>query len=456
MGRADHRRRGSGWQAGVAVTGAARHVAPGLVAALMAVALAVLCMMLPTGASAAASDQPAEGDGTVSLTLFYGEGCPHCAAEKVFLDELVERHPTLRVTEYEVWHDAASRAVLADYEQRLGFTAAGVPVTVVGEQVWIGYSEQIGDQIEAAVTAAEGGGAAPGSDETGSAAAGASADVVNVPLVGEVSLAGAPLLLSTVVIGFVDGVNPCSLWVLSVLLAVVLHSGSRRRVALVGGLFLAVTAAMYGLYIVGFYRALDYLDSLGWIRWAVAGVAGVFGLLQLLDGLAPGRAPSVSIAASRKPGLFRQMRTLATRQRSLPAVLTGTVVLAVGVSLLETPCTAGLPMMWASMLAAQQVSGPVAVALFGVYLALFLVDELVVFAVAVVALRATRVQQRQGRSLKVLSGSLLVTLAVVMAVAPAVMSSLAGTLAVFTVAAALGAAGLWWVARTEASRPAVS
>lgn len=452
MGSAGHRREllQSG-AAGHSAGAAGVRAAPALLAALLAVAVMVVWVV--GGFAWAQPAQAAESPtGGVSLVLFYGEGCPHCAAERVFLSGLVQRHPMLRVTEYEVWQSAENRAVLEEYEQRLDFTATGVPVTVVGERVWVGYSEAIGDQIEETVVETERDMAASGAG----APTAAREDVVTFPLLGDMSLTGAPLVLSTVVIGFVDGINPCSLWVLSVLLAVVLHSGSRRRIALVGAVFLGVTAAMYGLYIVGFYSALDYVDSLSWIRWVVAGVAGAAGLLQLLDGLAPGRAPSVSIAASRKPGIYRRMRGVASRERRLPAVVAGTVVLAVGVSLLETPCTAGLPMLWTSMLAEQEVSGAMAVALFGLYLVIFLIDEVVVFSVALVALRATKVQQRHGRSLKVVSGSLLVTLAVVMALAPEVMSSLAGASVVFAVAGVLGAAGVWWVSRSDASRPAVS
>ena len=86
--------------------------------------------------------------------------------------------------------------------------------------------------------------------------------------------------MSTLLIGFVDGVNPCSLWALSMLLAIVLHSGSRGRVLAVGATFLTATAGMYAAYVVGIYGVLDLLGGLDWIRLAVAIVAALFGLVM--------------------------------------------------------------------------------------------------------------------------------------------------------------------------------
>ena len=94
------------------------------------------------------------------------------------------------------------------------------------------------------------------------------------------------------------------------------------------------------------------------------------------------------------------MRSVAA-DRGLPAVIAGTVALAVGVSLLETPCTAGLPLLWTSLLADAGVSTATAAGLFAIYMAVFLLDELIVFGVAVFTLRAAKLQERHGRLLKI-------------------------------------------------------
>jgi hypothetical protein len=104
------------------------------------------------------------------------------------------------------------------------------------------------------------------------------------------------------------------------------------------------------------------------------------------------------------------------------------------------------------MLADQGVSTATAVALFGVYMAVFLIDELILFGAAVVTMRARHLQPHEGRALKIVSGSLLVTLAVVMLVAPEAMAGLGSSLLVFA-AAGLLALIVWAVARTLPAAP---
>src|SRR5690606_26919507 len=74
---------------------------------------------------------------------------------------------------------------------------------------------------------------------------------LDLPLIGRVDLDLQSIAIGTALIAFVDGFNPCSMWVLSMLLALTLHTGSRRKVLLIGLVFLTVTAVIYALFIAG-------------------------------------------------------------------------------------------------------------------------------------------------------------------------------------------------------------
>lgn len=414
----------------------ARRVLTLLLGAL--IILGALILALPASSAIPAAGDPGAADDGVTVVLFHGEGCPHCAAERAFLDELSGTHPQLRVEEHEVWYDEQGQQLLVATAERLGFEPTGVPVTIIGDRVWIGFDTTTAQEITAAVEA--GGGAVQSATQEGST-------TVDVPLLGELDLAGTSLLASTLAIGFVDGVNPCSLWVLSLLLAMVLNRGSRGRVLLVGSVFLTVTAGMYALYMAGMYSAASYLSGMGWLRLVVALVAGTFGLLQFKDGLGITAGPSLSISAGSRPGIYARMRRVASPEGALAATIAGTVALAVAVSLLETPCTAGLPLLWTTMLAEQGVAPLQALGLFAVYMLVFLLDELIIFVLAVVTLRATKVQERHGRALKLVAGSVLICLAVTMLIAPTALSTLLGTIVVFGTALAIAAVAYALTAR---------
>ena len=393
--------------------------------ALVVVAAFVL---VPIGRSWATPGTSTPDDPTpdvVELVVFHGDGCPHCAKMLTFLYGLEADVDGLVVIEYEVWYDTANQAVFVDTLARYGEEPRAVPTVVVGDHVYVGYTDALADRIEAVVL-----------DLTaGTTPVDADGFVIDVPFAGSVDVGSRSLVGATALIAFVDGVNPCSLWVLSMLMALVVHSGSRRRVFAVGGLFLTVTSLLYGLYMVGAYSTLSVVGRQAWIRLVVATVAGVFGVLHLKEHWTT-RGPSVTLAAGSKPGIFRRMRALADPDRSLPATLGGTAVLAVGVSLLETPCTAGLPLLWTDLLAARDVPLSGAALLFVLYLVIFLIDELLVFGAVVVTMRATKMQEHHGQLLQLVGGTLMVTLAVAMLAAPHLLETVAGTALVFGLAAA--------------------
>lgn len=408
-----------------------------------------LLTVLGLHAPAAATTEP---DGTVELVLFWGDGCPHCEAERQWLEEAREDYPDLRVVEHEVWYDAGNRELMLETADRLGFEASGVPTTVIGDRYWVGFSDGVRAEIEAVLVASGADGttdagtpAGPG----GSTVPGGRTTTIDVPLVGEVSVGADSLVLSTLVIGFVDGVNPCSLWVISVLLAIVVRTGSRGRVLVIGTTFLVVTAAMYAIYMAGIYSAMSVVGHLGAVQAVVAVVAGIFGVVSIKDYFAFKKGISFTIRDSSKPGIYRRMRAAAGQRELLPA-LAATVVLAVGVSLLETPCTAGFPVLWTGLLAANDVGTAQAAGLFGLYMVPFLVDELLVFGVAVVTLRATKMQERHGRVLKLVAGTMMLALAATVLVRPEAMGEPLSALAVF--AAAFVAAGVVHLVTTTVQR----
>jgi glutaredoxin len=379
--------------------------------------------------SAAASEVSPDGadESTAELVIFHGDGCPHCANALEFLEGLEQEWPELEVSRYEVWYDEENRDLFREVAAQQGVDASAVPTMFFRDSVWVGYSDVVGEEVRVTVAAHFEGIEPP--EEAGT--------TIDVPFAGRVDVSGYGVLAATLVIGFTDGANPCSLWALSMLLAIVVHSRSRGRVLIVGSVFLGVTSLLYGLYMVGAYSALDYASDMAWIRLLVAAVAGGFGVAQIISYLRPTRN-IVGISESAKPRLYRRMRSLADPNRSIPAVVGGTAVLAVGISLLETPCTAGLPLLWTNMLSTRGVSDRAAVLLFLAYLSVFLLDEVILFFAAVFTMRATKLQLHHGELLHLVGGALMTTLAITLLVVPEAMETLLGAAAVFGVAVGFG------------------
>ena len=72
--------------------------------------------------------------------------------------------------------------------------------------------------------------------------------------------------------------------------------------------------------------------------------------------------------------------------------------------------------------------------LLGLYMLIYQLDELGLFAVAVVTLKANRIEEKHGRVLKLIGGMLMLALAIVMLVNPALMNNLGSSLLIFAIA----------------------
>jgi cytochrome c biogenesis protein CcdA/glutaredoxin len=408
--------------------------------------LVVLLSCVPIVAVAQAPAAPERFD--VPIYYFWGDGCPHCATQKVFLDQLKRDHPNVIVYDFEVYYVEANRPLMTAMAAAFGRPVTGVPMTFIGDEVWVGFSDAMGRQMRAAVERYQTYDApdpadrvapelrdqlAPPSPSPSPPQDGGEL-LLDIPLVGSVDVAHQALWLSTALIAFVDGFNPCSLWVLALLLAVVVNTRSRRRVLLVGFTFLLVTALTYGLFIVGLFSIFSYISFLTWIRVLVAALALGFALINIKDYFAYKRGISLSIDDAQKPGIYKRIRGIMRAEASLPATLSATAGMALGITLVELPCTAGLPVLWTTLLTGAGVSTTGFALLLALYILVYLSIELVIFGAVVVTMRATRLEEREGRILKLVGGAVMLALALVLLFWPTMLESIGGTLAVFGIA----------------------
>ncbi|MBS3766252.1 thioredoxin [Candidatus Bipolaricaulota bacterium] len=371
------------------------------------------------------------------LYFFWSEGCPYCQKEKPFLEDLQEDYPSLEVVAKEVSSSNENVNLLKEMGQKYGREIRGVPATFLGEDVWVGFTEKIGGQIKEKVEyCTENDCVNPlvklkGKEAVSETPGTKGGETIDVPFFGTVDLSSTPAFLSTALIAFVDGFNPCSLWVLTFLLGMLIYTKSRKKIIIVGLTFLAVTATAYGLFILGLFSAFQYIGQLLWIRILVAVIAFSFGLVNIKDYFWFKEGVSFTIPEGLKPKIADRFRDLTQKGRSLPVLVGATFLMALGITLAELPCTAGFPVVWTGILNTQGVSGATFGILFAIYMAIYLLDELVVFGTVSITLQSSKLQEEHGRVLKLIGGTLMLTLGISFLFAPELMTDFKGSLIVF-------------------------
>ncbi|QEY31204.1 NrdH-redoxin [Synechococcus sp. RSCCF101] len=339
---------------------------------------------------------------TPPLQVFVREGCPHCAAAKAFLPELQQQHPELQIVVRDLSHDATAAEELEALSREAGIAAPGVPSFVLGGELLVGYDnpEGRGRQLLALVERA--GTPAPPRPPPG--LAGLSAQQLGLPLF-------------TLLVGLVDGFNPCAMWVLLFLLSLLVHLRDRRRMALIAGTFVLVSGAVYFLFLAAWLNVFWLLGMSTPLRLLLAALALGIGAINLRDGLRRSGGFTLSIPGSAKPGLYQRMRGVLQAPSLGPALL-GVAALAVVVNTVELLCTAGLPALYTAVLAQQQLPAAGHAAYLGLYIAAYIADDALMVGLAVLAISSHRLGERGGRQLKLLSGGVMALLGTVLLLRP--------------------------------------
>ncbi len=376
------------------------------------------------------------GEVTVHLYFFWSRFCPHCLEAKPFVDDMAEDRPWLELHSLEVTGSEDNRARYREMSALFGEEASSVPAfffcgnRVVGFDAPDGLGRQLESSLEACRTQAA----------TGHVAIARAGPSLEAPeaLAG---LEGLSLPAITVAIAGLDAFNPCAFFVLLFLLSLLIHVHNRRRMLLIGGVFIFFSGLIYFLFMAAWLNVFLLFGQLRAVTLGAGLVAVVMAALNIKDYFRPGVGPSLSIAEEAKPNLYRRMRGLLHADR-LPTLLLGTVALAVAANSYELLCTSGLPMLYTRILTLENLPGA------GYYLYLLLYNLVYVLPLAAIvgvftySLGSRKLQPEEGRVLKLLSGMMMLGLGMVLLFAPNELQNL--WVAFGIIAGALLLAGLAW------------
>jgi len=204
------------------------------------------------------------------------------------------------------------------------------------------------------------------------------------------------------------------LFVLSLLAA----QRDRRRMALIGGTFVFVSGAVYFVFMAAWLEAFLWVGLSRTLQIGLGFVALGAASIHIKDFFAFHRGPTLSIPESAKPGIYARARRI-IQARSHLLALGGAAALAVVVNLVELLCTAGLPALYTQILASRQLSTGAYYGYLALYDAAYMLDAAVMLSIAVVTLGRRKLQAREGRWLKLVSGAVMAALGLILLLKPA-------------------------------------
>lgn len=353
------------------------------------------------------------------ITAFVRDGCPHCAAFEAYVDE-----HGLEVQYYEVTQ-IDSQALFSKLQERAPALNQGVPTIVINGHVSQGYdTDEDGDAIKKRVEACQASAngcldfedfiesnatvevAATGDTCAEDCEANLDKYTLNLWFFGPTDLTLLSLPSLSILLGFLDGFNPCAMWVLITLLTLLINTHDMKKVWVIGGTFLFISGAVYYLFIAAWLNVF-LLIGYNFIVQKVIGLVAIGGggfYLYEAFGKDPNQCSVRDLSA--------RQRTIAKMKHILeisawPAMILGVSILAISVNMIELVCTAGLPAIFTQILAFNDVSHLARYGYIGLYILLYMIDDMIIFGIAIYTLHATGITTKYRRFTLIFGGLLM-------------------------------------------------
>jgi hypothetical protein len=226
---------------------------------------------------------------------------------------------------------------------------------------------------------------------------------------------GLPLF--TIAIGLLDGFNPCAMWVLLFLLSLLVNLHDRAKMVLIAGTFVLVSGLVYFAFMAAWLNIFLIIGFSRTVQVMLGGIALTVGALNTKDFFAFGRGPSLNIPETAKPGLYARARGI-LQAENLTGALLGIIILAVMVNMVELLCTAGFPALYTQILTLKELPWWEYYGYLGLYNLAYVFDDALMVTIAVVTLGHRKLQEREGRWLKLISGLVMLGLGALLLVKP--------------------------------------
>tara|TARA_B100000508_G_C11463608_1_gene280420 strand:+ start:2944 stop:4164 length:1221 start_codon:yes stop_codon:yes gene_type:complete len=353
-------------------------------------------LLLPSVSIAETAPQVVTEEPTVYM--FGRDDCGFCQAQSKWSEEVGIEYVYLNIVTDEQakeWYDA----VAEKHE-----VSKVTPITVIGERVLAGFNgpETTGASIKAAIEAAKYTDIttiqdhlerAPKSDViVGGGCTGLSCDAgdldapieFDLPVAGVVDLKSFSLFTLSLMLGIIDGFNPCAMWVLITFLVILSQAGSKRKMILLAGIFIVAEAVMYNLILNVWYKTWDFVALDQYVTPLVGFLAlggGTFFLWRWYKNKDAALVCDITDieTQAKTVGKFQAIVNQPITIASIFAIL----VIAFSVNIIEFACSIGIPQAYTKILELNMLTFLERQWYILVYTIGYMIDDFIVFGLAI-------------------------------------------------------------------------
>ena len=342
----------------------------------------------------------------INIYLFYSDSCPHCHDELEHLNNLDKKYTdNINIYKYEVTKNNNNKVLMNTVKTLFDIDSSGVPFTVIGEEYIYGFSKN-STEIEYLLDKY----LAEEKEEV-------KEKTYNIPILGNIKSSNVNVSIVAIVLGFIDGFNPCAMWILLLLINMCISVKSRKKMFIIGLTFILTSGFIYFLSMLGLGIILD-LTMVSYIRSVIAIIAIILGIYNLYTFYKTRKDSGCHVVDKKKRKRIITRLDVILANNKIILMILGTIVLATSVNLVELACSLGFPTIFLEILSINNITGLSKILYLLIYIFFYLIDDLVIFLIAVFTLKSKGISTKYNKYVNLIGGILMILMGVLLIFKP--------------------------------------
>ena len=346
-----------------------------------------------------------KNDEKVNIYLFYSKICPHCQKEEKYFETLKEKYQDkINIYTYEVTENKTNNEIMKSLKKELKENSQGVPFTIIGSKTFLGYDESLNERIENTIESYL--------DENTK-----TDNTYTIPILGKIEAKNASIILIAIILGFIDGFNPCAMWILLLLINMCLSIKDKKKMLIVCLTFIITSGIIYFLSMLGIGFILD-LTTISYIRNIIAILAIILGIYNLYTYLKTRKQTGCHVVKKEKrKTIITKINNILNNKNTL-LMFGGTIILATSVSLVEMACSLGFPTIFLELLSINNIHSFLKVTYLLIYILFYLIDDIVVFFLSIKAFETKGISTKYNKYVHLIGGLIMILMGVLLIFKP--------------------------------------
>lgn len=346
-----------------------------------------------------------KNDEKVNIYLFYSKICPHCQKEEKYFETLKEKYQDkINIYTYEVTENKTNNEIMKSLKKELKENSQGVPFTIIGSKTFLGYDESLNERIENTIESYL--------DENTK-----TDNTYTIPILGKIEVKNASIILIAIILGFIDGFNPCAMWILLLLINMCISIKDKKKMLIVCLTFIITSGIIYFLSMLGIGFILD-LTTISYIRNIIAILAIILGIYNLYTYLKTRKQTGCHVVKKEKrKTIITKINNILNNKNTL-LMFGGTIILATSVSLVEMACSLGFPTIFLELLSINNIHSFLKVTYLLIYILFYLIDDIIVLFLSIKAFETKGISTKYNKYVHLIGGLIMILMGVLLIFKP--------------------------------------